>query len=153
MEKKEMLVSKIRNGTVIDRIPAGKALKFVNLMGLDREQHTLTIGMYVKSTKLGLKDIVKVHDRTLTKTELDALGIFAPGVTISTIEDYNVRSKVVLEVPDEIEEVLKCNNPTCVTNYREPVKTKFKVIQKSPLLVRCYYCDRVMLEENVMSQI
>ncbi len=152
-DKKGMLVSKIKNGTVIDRIPAGKALKFVELMGLANEKHTLTIGMFVKSHKIGMKDIVKVHDRTLTKKELDALGLFAPGVTVSTIENYQVRSKVNLNVPDIIDEVLKCNNPTCVTNYREPIKTKFKVIQKEPLLVRCQYCDRVMLEENVLSQI
>ncbi|RMG31061.1 MAG: aspartate carbamoyltransferase regulatory subunit [Methanobacteriota archaeon] len=153
MSKKDaMAVSKIKNGTVIDRIPPGKALKVVDLLGLDKEGHTLTIGMFMSSTKMKLKDIVKVHDRTLTKTEIDALGLFAPGVTISTIENYDVRTKIEPKVPEIIEEVLKCNNPTCATNYREPVITKFRVIQVNPLLVRCYYCDRVMLEENIMSQ-
>ncbi len=153
MKTNEMLVSKIKEGTVIDRIPAGKALKCVSLLKVEEDPKTIiTIGMRVHSDKVGMKDIVKIHGRFLTENEKDALALFIPGTMISYIEDYNVSKKEYLETPDEVTDVLVCNNPTCATNYREPVVTKFTIMQKEPILARCLYCDRVMLEKNIMDQ-
>lgn len=154
MKKKEdMLVQAIKNGTVIDRIPASQSLVVVKLLNLDADDgSSVAIAMRMQSEKIKVKDIIKIQGRTLTKSELNALGIITPGVTVSFIKNYEVAEKFIVQVPKSFDGIIKCNNPTCATNHGEPIVAKFSVLQEKPLLVRCKYCDRVMLEQNVLSQ-
>ena len=43
-------------------------------------------------------------------------------------------------MPDEIVEIIKCNNPKCITN-NEPMKTWFHVIDKENVVLQCHYCE------------
>jgi aspartate carbamoyltransferase regulatory subunit len=52
-----------------------------------------------------------------------------------------VSSKQRLEVPERLVGVLKCGNPTCITNH-ERILPVFDRVQSSPLLLRCAYCER-----------
>jgi len=45
-------------------------------------------------------------------------------------------------LPDEIVGIVKCPNPNCISNSNEPIETKFIVIQRDPLKIKCYYCER-----------
>jgi aspartate carbamoyltransferase regulatory subunit len=153
MSKRDMLVSAIKDGTVIDRIPTSRSSFIVSLLHLNEDLDcTVAIAMRVPSQKMGKKDVIKIQGRYLTDQEIRGLGIIAPGVTVTYVKNYEIDKKFIVDIPEEIEGILVCNNPTCATNYREPVIPKFTIMQKSPLLVRCKYCDRVMLEENVLSQ-
>ena len=49
MGKKEMLVSAIENGTVIDHIPAEKTYQVVDLLGLRGSSTPVTIGYNLPS--------------------------------------------------------------------------------------------------------
>ena len=97
--------------------------------------------MNVRS-KMGKKDIVKVENRELDKHEVDKIALIAPKATINIIRDYEVVKKHRVELPDEIVGIVKCSNPTCISNSREPVKSRFRVISKDPPRIRCYYCER-----------
>ncbi len=153
MAKRDMIVNAIENGTVIDRIPASKSLMIVRLLGLeDDETCSVAIAVRVKSNKIGLKDVLKIQGRNLSPDEVAALGLIAPGGTLVTVRDYEVVSKTEVEIPNEVEGILRCINPTCATNFREPVVPSFQITTKNPLLLRCNFCDRVMLEENVLAQ-
>jgi len=143
---KEFKVTPIRNGTVIDHIDVGMALKVLRIIGLKGEnvQSTVSMLMHVPSKKGEWKDIVKIEDRELDPKELDKVALISPNATINIIRDYNVAEKFIVEVPEIVRGIVRCQNPGCVTNLKEPVEPEFVVESKKPLLLRCIYCERLM---------
>ena len=150
---KEFKVTPIRNGTVIDHIQVGTALKVLRIIGVkDDVNSTVSVLMHVPSKKGGWKDIVKIEDRELDPKELDKIALISPDATINIIRDFNVAEKFVVEVPQRIVGIMRCANPGCITNKNEPVEPEFVVESKKPISLRCVYCDRVTTEisENVV---
>ena len=92
MTKHELKVKPIENGTVIDHIPANKALQVLKILGLPKEGTNVTLAMNVHS-KLGFKDIVKFENRELGPTEIDKIALIAPDATINIIRDFEIVSK------------------------------------------------------------
>ncbi len=139
---REMKVSKLRSGVVIDHLPPGSAMKAIQVLGIS-DGSTLAIGMYFESKKMGRKDILKVENRTLTPREINKIAVISPEATVCIIKDYSVVDKFQVHLPDEVEGIIRCNNPNCVTNH-EKIVTCFAVVEKDPLVVRCRYCERSM---------
>ena len=140
--KKELKVPRIKDGTVIDHITAGNAVKVLHILGIPRTSSSIvSVAMNVKS-KYGKKDIVKVENRELDPKEVDKIALIAPKATINIIRDYEVAKKHKVKLPDEIIGIVSCSNPTCVSNAKEPVESRFKVISKDPPRIKCYYCER-----------
>ncbi len=150
---KELKVKPIKNGTVIDHIKANKALSVLKILGLPSEETAVTIAMNVKSSQMGSKDIVKIEGRELAPKELDQIALIAPKATINIIRDYEIVDKGKVNLLDEIKDILKCQNPNCITNTEEPVTTCFYTISKGPVILRCYYCERIMDENEIESQL
>lgn len=150
---RELRVTPIKNGTVIDHIPAGLALKVLKILGITEESSdsTVSVAMRVTSKKSTLKDIVKVEDRELLEMEVDKIALVAPNATINIIQNFKVRQKHKVELPKVAKGILKCGNPNCITNLREPVETEFVVVSKSPVRLRCVYCEREL--ENIVDAI
>ncbi|WP_288007303.1 aspartate carbamoyltransferase regulatory subunit [Thermofilum sp.] len=151
----ELLVRKIRDGTVIDHIPAGRALDVLKILGLSgKEGSTIAIVMNVPSKKLGRKDIVKVEGKFLEPKEVDEIALIAPTATINIVKDFRVLEKRRVQVPGEIKGLLRCPNPNCVTNTkREPIERRFKLVSIAPLKLKCYYCEDIVTEEQVIQQL
>lgn len=63
MAKKEMLVAAIKDGTVIDHIPADKTFQVVSLLGLQYLQTPVTIGYNYPSARIKNKGIIKVSSK------------------------------------------------------------------------------------------
>ncbi len=144
---KEFKVTPIRNGTVIDHIEVGTALKVLRIIGVKEDvSSTVSVLMHVPSKKAGWKDIVKIEDRELDPKELDKIALISPDATINIIRDYNVAEKFVVEVPSRIVGIMRCPNPGCITNKNEPVEPEFVVESKKPITLRCVYCDRTTTE-------
>lgn len=144
-----LIVRKIRDGTVIDHIPAGRALDVLKILGISgREGMRVALVMNVESRKLGRKDIVKIENRFLKPEEVDRIALIAPTATINIIRDYEVVEKRRVVVPDEIVGILRCVNPLCISNSsREPVVPRIAVVSRQPLKLRCAYCDEEFGEE------
>ena len=88
---RELRVTPIKNGTVIDHIPAGMALKVLRILGIgDAVSSTVTVAMHVPSRLMGWKDIVKVEDRELAAREIDKIALVAPTASVNVIRNYNV---------------------------------------------------------------
>lgn len=155
MPEKELKVSKIKEGTVIDHIDAGRALIVLKILGITGEEgFTVAVLMNVPSRKLGRKDIVKVEGVELREDQVNKITLVAPSATINIIRDYEVAEKVKVSVPPVIEGVLKCVNPNCITNQpREPVKPHFKVAAVRPLKVVCKYCGSELGQDDVIAQL
>ena len=141
--KKELKIPRIKDGTVIDHITAGNAVKVLRILGIpEGSSSVVSVAMNVKS-RLGKKDIVKVENRELDPYEVDKIALIAPKATINIIRGYEVAEKHRVELPDELIGIARCSNPTCVSNAkREPVKSRFKVISRDPPRIKCYYCER-----------
>lgn len=141
MNKKEMLVAAIENGTVIDHIPADRTFQVVSLLGLQDFKTPVTIGYNYPSEKVHMKGIIKVSDKFFTDDEISRLSVVAPKVVLNIIKNYDVVEKKTVETPDELHGIIKCNNPVCITN-NEPMKTIFHIVDKEKGLCKCHYCDK-----------
>lgn len=142
--KKEMRVRPIKHGTVIDHITAGQALNVLKILGISgTTTAVVSVAMNVPSGVLERKDIVKIEDRELKEQEVDRVSLIAPDATINIIRDFEVIDKHRVELPEQLEGVMKCDNPNCISNTSEPVISKFTV-NKKPVELRCIYCDHVI---------
>lgn len=137
-------VTAIKNGTVIDHIPSGQALKVLELLNLSGDTSVpVSLVMNVPSKKMGGKDIIKVEDRELTQSELDRLALVAPDSSIAIIRAYSVAEKLNVNLGEEVRNVVQCTFLNCITqNLREPLPHRLKVTKTDPLTLRCHYCQR-----------
>ena len=145
-------VTAIRNGTVIDHIPAGHAMRVLEMLGINKSSSVpVSMVMNVPSKKKGTKDIIKVEDRELTQDELNRLALVAPDAHVAIIRSYVVAEKLTIELGDEVTNVVRCTFSNCITtNHMEPLPHRLKVLSREPLELRCHYCGRPQdLEELV----
>lgn len=148
MKKEELLVAALKNGTVIDHIPSELVFKLIDLLDLQNEKSSVTIGYNLESEKIGRKGIIKVADRFFSDEEISRLSVTAPNVVLNIIHDYEVVEKKTVETPDELRGIVKCNNPVCITN-NEPMQTVFHVVDKEKGVCKCHYCDKEQYISNV----
>jgi len=143
MKKKELKIPLIKDGTVIDHITAGQAVKVLHILGIPEKtlNSIVSVVMNVRS-KIGKKDIVKVENRELKPEEVNKIALIAPKATINIIRDYEVVKKYKVDLPEEIVGIVRCPNPNCISNTREPVESRFRVISKDPIRIKCCYCER-----------
>ena len=146
--KTERQVAAIKNGTVIDHIPAEKTYQVVNLLQLETLDTPVTIGYNYPSNKIGRKGIIKVSDKFFTDEEISRLSVVAQNVVLNIIHDYEVVDKKTVKTPDELRGIVKCNNPKCITN-NEPMHTVFHVVNKEKGILKCHYCDKEQFIEKV----
>ena len=146
--KKELQVRAIKNGTVIDHIPAELLFKVINILELDKCKTTVTIGNNYKSDMLGKKGIIKISQKFFEAEEINKIALIAPNVKFNIIRDYQVVEKSVVEAPKKVEGIVKCMNPKCITNVEE-VYTKFKVMSSTPITLKCHYCEKITDHKNI----
>jgi aspartate carbamoyltransferase regulatory subunit len=147
-EPKQLSVSAIRNGTVIDHVPANALFKVIQILGLDRIDNQITFGTNLESKKLGRKAIVKISEIYFEDEDINRIALVAPEAKLNIIKDYEVVEKRVVEVPDNITGIAKCMNPKCITNF-ETVTTKFKVVSKKIVSLKCHYCEKITTQDNL----
>jgi aspartate carbamoyltransferase regulatory subunit len=141
---KELRITPIRNGTVIDHIPSGLALEVLRILDVQvaHRESTVSVALHVRSQRMGWKDIVKVENMELSPAKADAIALIAPTATISIIRETKVKEKHPVTLPPRLVGVLRCPNPNCITNQGEPVESEFEVVRRRPLALRCAYCER-----------
>ena len=146
--KKELSVSAIKDGTVIDHIPSNVTLKVVDILDLKGIRSIISVATNLTSKTMGKKGIIKIGSKDLTKEEVDKIAVIAPDATVNIIKNYDVKKKINVAIPPTIKKIIKCSNPNCITN-NEKTTTKFYVLNKDPLKVRCNYCERDMDKEDI----
>lgn len=151
MAEKDLRVSKIRNGTVIDHISAGYALDVIKILGITgHERRIITIAINIPSKDYKVKDIVKIEGRALNSQEVNRIALVAPHASINIIRNYSVLKKVEVRLPKIIEGIIKCINPVCVSNSNEPIKSKFYLKKDEPLMLKCHYCGYILEKSDVL---
>ena len=148
MNKEELQVAALQNGTVIDHIPTDKVFTIVSLLGLKNSELNITIGNNLPSKKLGKKGIIKVADRFFSDEEISRLSVVAPNAQLNIIHNYEVVEKKQVIMPDIVKGIVKCGNPKCITN-NEPMTTIFHVIDKENGTLKCHYCEKEVNKESI----
>lgn len=132
----DLKVRMIENGTVIDHLPGGSALRITNLLKLTSD-NPIIIAMNVDSSRGKKKDMVKIEDKFLTRQESDKISFVAPNATINIIKHKKVSDKRRVSPPKEFNDILDCPNKKCITNF-EDCGTKFT---KTGQKYKCYFCE------------
>ena len=149
MSRKELVVSALENGTVLDHIPAENVYKALNILNLKGIESQITIGINLASRIYGKKGIIKIADKFFEDDELNKLALIAPKATVNIIRDFKVVEKKKIVMPEEIIGIAKCKNPKCVTN-RQPVKTRFKTIDNgNDVSLLCRYCEKITDSKHI----
>ncbi|MGB9746288.1 MAG: aspartate carbamoyltransferase regulatory subunit [Bacteroidales bacterium] len=147
-DKKHLMVSAIKDGTVIDHIPAKNLFKVISILGLNKIENQITFGTNLESKKLGKKAIIKIANLFFPEEDINKIALVAPDAKLNIIRDYAVVEKKVVQVPDEIVGIVKCFNPQCITNH-EKITTRFTVIQKKEVALKCHYCEKITDQEHI----
>ena len=134
-----MNVDSIKNGFVIDHIPAGKGMELYNLLGLGELDCQIAMIRNAPSRIMGKKDIIKI-DADID-ISLDVIGFFDPNITVNTIKDEKLISKSHLELPESLENVCKCKNPRCITSTEQELSHIFRLTDRQNKVYRCLYCE------------
>lgn len=154
MSDRELRVTKIKDGTVIDHIRGGFALDVVKILGITgKEKRVMTIAINVPSKRFRVKDIVKIEGKELSSQEVNRIALVAPHASINIIRDYTVVEKLEVKLPATFEGILKCVNPCCISNSDEPITAKFHAKQEEPLVLKCHYCGFTIEQTNVLKQL
>lgn len=142
MTRKELVVSALENGTVLDHIPAENVYKALDILNLKGIESQITIGINLASKLYGRKGIIKIADKFFEDEELNKLALIAPKATVNVIRDFKVVEKKTLTMPKEIIGIAKCMNPKCVTNH-QPIKTRFTtVVRNDEISLLCHFCEK-----------
>ena len=147
--KQALQVAALRNGTVIDHIPAEKLFTVVSLLGLEHMENNITIGFNLESKKLGTKGIIKIADKFFCDEEINRISVVAPHVKLNIIRDYEVIEKKEVYMPDDLKGIVKCANPKCINN-NEPMATLFHVTDKENCVLKCHYCEKEQRKEEIV---
>jgi len=147
-DPKQLLVSAIESGTVIDHIPARTLFKVIKILGLDRISNQITFGTNLDSKTDGKKAIIKIAGVFFEDDDINRIALVAPNAKLNIIKDYKVIEKRVVSVPDTITGIAKCMNPKCITNF-ETVTTRFRVVSKKPVALKCHYCEKITDQERI----
>ena len=148
MSNKELIVSAIKEGTVIDHIPAKDLFKVIRILKLEKSKNQITFGTNMSSNKLGQKAIIKIEGKFFEQKEINKIALVAQEANLNIIEDYKVTKKMKVAIPDEVTGIVKCFNPKCITN-NENIKTKFTVVSKTKVSLKCQYCEKITDEEHM----
>lgn len=134
-----MIIGQIKNGIVIDHITAGQGMTLYNFLGLDKLNCQVALIKNAESVKMGRKDIIKIDQ--VIELDLDALGYLDPGVTVNIIENGKLAKRQNIEIPERIENVIKCKNPRCITTVEQELPHIFTLQNKDSRVYRCLYCE------------
>ena len=116
-KNRELRVTKIADGSVIDHIAPGKAWRVLRVLGINgRSDLTVSFLTNVNSKRYRKKDVVKIEKRELTEEDLNKIALVAPEASINTIKDFEIIEKRTVELPQVVEGIVKCSNPGCITN-------------------------------------
>ena len=147
IQGKHLIVSALKNGTVIDHIPSKNLFKVISILKLSAIDSQITFGSNLESKKLGSKAIIKITDKFFEQEEINKIAILAPDAKLNIIKDYQVIEKKVVSLPQYIQGITRCFNPQCITNHQQ-ITQKFKVVSEKPVVLQCEYCEKITDQEH-----
>jgi aspartate carbamoyltransferase regulatory subunit len=150
---KTLSVSAIKDGTVIDHIKSGNALRIMHLLGLVKSHHQITLGLNLLSKRMGRKDIIKIESLELTPEQANEVVIFAPDVTINIVKNFDVTEKIKTHLPSSIKAAFICPNLLCVSQDKNIESIFYIEEQGKQIELTCHYCERTFDRDQIKVKI
>lgn len=135
-------IDEIQNGIVIDHIKAGTAVGLMELLGITANRNaTVALIQNVRSQKSssGKKDIIKVEG-DYSWLNLEVMAYIDPDITLTVIENGKVVRKEQPQRPKRLVNIVKCNNPRCISTIEEACDQIFELSNNGKY--RCIYCEQ-----------
>lgn len=148
---KTATVNAICNGTVIDHIQAGQALKIATLLDLKDHTKQVSLGINLPSETLVQKDIIKIEERELTDEEINRVALLSPNATFNTIQNGEVIRKFKASIPATICSIVICPNPLCITNHEHTERAFIIKEQLNTLTLQCRYCRKTFKQDEIQT--
>ena len=134
-----MNIDSIKDGYVIDHIPSGKGMEIYKKLNLNKLNCQVAIITNAKSKKTDKKDIIKI-DKNID-INVDILGFINPDITINIVKNDKIVKKFHPEPPQELINVVQCQNPRCITSVEKDLNHIFVLTDKKNQVYRCKYCE------------
>ena len=96
---------------------------------------------------MGKKDIIKIEN--LENINYTVLGLLSPGITINEVRNEVIISKVKPELPEEVQDILTCQNPNCITSVENYIPHSFKLLDREKGSYKCEYCEQIINPSEV----
>lgn len=134
-----MIIGSIRDGIVIDHIPAGRGMELYTYLNLGQLDCEVALIKNAVSSKRGKKDIIKIG--APIDINLDILGYIDPNITVNVIRDGKRAQKLHPKLPETITQLIRCKNPRCITSCEQELPHVFRLTDREHGVYRCLYCD------------
>jgi aspartate carbamoyltransferase regulatory subunit len=160
-----LLVERIEQGTVIDRIEAFAGIHVLEILKLvpparaagtepaGHEKsgrssaapakpdltHRVALVINVPSRHMGRKDILKIEGREIKPVEANKIALIAPRARLNVIRAGKVVQKVDVKLPAKLEDIAACPNPSCISR----LEREASVFSTEKGRLRCAYCERL----------
>jgi len=141
-----MNIDSISNGIVLDHIQSGMSMQIYNYLHLDKLECSVAIIKNAKSGKMGRKDIIKID--AAIDLDLDILGYIDPDITVNFTRDGKPERFVKLPAPEKLIDVIRCNNPRCITSVEPGIVHEFYLADAEHKVYRCHYCDAAYKQQQ-----
>jgi len=136
-----LYIDSISRGIVIDHIKVGYGFSIFKYLGLDKADYTVALIMNAPSKKYGRKDLIKIENKI--DLDLAMLGFIDPNITVNVIENEKIVEKINLSLPENVEGIIECKNPRCVTSNERGIIHRFVLIDEADGIYKCEYCDQI----------
>jgi len=134
-----MNIDSIRNGIVLDHIPAGKGMELYRFLNLEALDCPVAIIKNAVSRRMGRKDIIKID--AVPDIDLDVLGYITPDITVNIIRDGERVRKYTPDLPERLTDIVRCKNPRCITSTEQELPHVFVLTDRTNRVYRCLYCE------------
>ena len=140
-------ITSIKNGFMLDHIKAGMGVKIFRYLNLDKLGHQVALIINADSKKMGKKDIIKIEN--IEKINYTVLGLLSPGITINEVRNEVIVSKIKPELPERIQDILICENPSCITSQEKYIPHNFTLVDREKGSYKCEYCEQIINPSEV----
>ena len=134
-----MIIGTIKDGVVIDHIPAGRGMEIYQYLHLDELECEVALIKNAESGKLGKKDILKVNE--VIDLNFELLGYIDPCITVNIIRNGVRVEKTHPQLPEQVTGIIRCKNPRCITSTEQDLPHVFKLTDREHGVYRCIYCE------------
>ncbi|WP_195516291.1 aspartate carbamoyltransferase regulatory subunit [Paraclostridium bifermentans] len=140
-------ITSIKNGFMLDHIKAGMGVKIFRYLHLDKLGHQVALIINADSKKMGKKDIIKIENSE--EINYTVLGLLSPGITINEVRNEVIVNKIKPELPERIQDILICENPSCITSQEKYIPHNFRLVDREKGIYKCEYCEQIVNPSEV----
>ncbi len=134
-----MIIGRIKDGIVIDHIPAGRAMDLYRDLKLDALGCEVVIIQNAGSEKRNKKDVLKID--AIIDIPYEILGFIDANITVNFIRGGELIRKMKPGLPEELRDIIFCKNPRCITTTEQELTHVFRLTDQAGGVYRCLYCE------------